>query len=125
PRVLISNSMLVPNWANWDTFRELEAEGLTMYGQMTAGSWIYIGTQGTLQGTYETLAECATQHFSGPPPRRGICAPGGGGPRAAGAPHERRRGPLRRGPPRANRAPRENALPRPRDDRSGGGAPVG
>jgi urocanate hydratase len=65
PRVLISNSMLVPNWANWDTFRELEAEGLTMYGQMTAGSWIYIGTQGILQGTYETLAECATQHFGG------------------------------------------------------------
>ena len=59
PRVLISNSMLVPKWADWDTFRELEAAGLTMYGQMTAGSWIYIGTQGILQGTYETLAECA------------------------------------------------------------------
>ncbi|MBI3648989.1 MAG: urocanate hydratase [Actinobacteria bacterium] len=65
PRVLISNSMLVPKWADWDTFRELERAGLTMYGQMTAGSWIYIGTQGILQGTYETLAECATQHFSG------------------------------------------------------------
>ena len=63
PRVLISNSMLVPKWADWETFRELEAAGLTMYGQMTAGSWIYIGTQGILQGTYETLAECAHQHF--------------------------------------------------------------
>src|SRR6266576_2053152 len=63
PRVLISNSMLVPKWADWDTFRELEHAGLTMYGQMTAGSWIYIGTQGILQGTYETLAECAHQHF--------------------------------------------------------------
>jgi len=63
PRVLISNAMLVPNWANWDTFRELEHAGLTMYGQMTAGSWIYIGTQGILQGTYETLGECATQRF--------------------------------------------------------------
>ncbi len=65
PRVLISNAMLVPRWADWDTFRELEAAGLTMYGQMTAGSWIYIGTQGILQGTYETLAECAHQHFGG------------------------------------------------------------
>ncbi len=65
PRVLISNSMLVPKWADWDTFRELEHQGLTMYGQMTAGSWIYIGTQGILQGTYETLAEAATQRFGG------------------------------------------------------------
>ena len=65
PRVLISNSMLVPKWADWETFRALEAQGLTMYGQMTAGSWIYIGTQGILQETYETLAECAHQHFGG------------------------------------------------------------
>ncbi|HUG87977.1 MAG TPA: urocanate hydratase [Actinomycetota bacterium] len=65
PRVLISNSMLVPKWADWETFRELERQGLTMYGQMTAGSWIYIGTQGILQGTYETLAELASQRFSG------------------------------------------------------------
>jgi urocanate hydratase len=65
PRVLISNAMLVPKWADWDTFRELEQAGLTMYGQMTAGSWIYIGTQGILQGTYETLAEAATQRFGG------------------------------------------------------------
>jgi urocanate hydratase len=63
PRVLIANSHLVPRWASWDEFRRLEALGLTMYGQMTAGSWIYIGTQGILQGTYETFAECAAQHF--------------------------------------------------------------
>jgi urocanate hydratase len=63
PRVVISNAMLVPDWANWDEFRRLEALGLTMFGQMTAGSWIYIGTQGILQGTYETFAECAKQHF--------------------------------------------------------------
>ncbi len=61
PRVLLSNSMLVPAWANWDHFRELDKKGLMMYGQMTAGSWIYIGTQGILQGTYETLAEAARQ----------------------------------------------------------------
>ena len=65
PRVLISNSMLVPNWANWEHFRELDKKGLMMYGQMTAGSWIYIGTQGILQGTYETLAELGRQHFGG------------------------------------------------------------
>ena len=63
PRVLISNSMLVPRWATWDEFRRLEGLGLTMYGQMTAGSWIYIGTQGILQGTYETFAACAARHF--------------------------------------------------------------
>ena len=65
PRVLIANSNLVPNWANWDYFRDLERQGLIMFGQMTAGSWIYIGTQGILQGTYETLAELSRQHFSG------------------------------------------------------------
>src|SRR3954467_11410751 len=65
PRVLIANSLLVPKWATWDEFRRLEALGLTMFGQMTAGSWIYIGTQGILQGTYETFAECARQHFGG------------------------------------------------------------
>jgi urocanate hydratase len=65
PRVLIANANLVPKWADWTTFRELEAQGLTMYGQMTAGSWIYIGTQGIVQGTYETFAELARQHFSG------------------------------------------------------------
>ncbi len=65
PRVLIANANLVPKWADWDVFRELEAQGLTMYGQMTAGSWIYIGTQGIVQGTYETFAELARQHFGG------------------------------------------------------------
>lgn len=65
PRVIISNSMLVPKWATWDEFRKLEALGLIMYGQMTAGSWIYIGTQGILQGTYETFAACADKYFGG------------------------------------------------------------
>src|SRR5438552_4966757 len=65
PRVIISNSQLVPKWATWEYFRELEAKGLTMYGQMTAGSWIYIGSQGIVQGTYETYAEVAQQHFGG------------------------------------------------------------
>jgi urocanate hydratase len=65
PRVLISNAMLVPKWADWAYFRELEERGLTMFGQMTAGSWMYIGTQGILQGTYETLAAVANKHFRG------------------------------------------------------------
>ncbi|MFN6136745.1 MAG: urocanate hydratase [Bacteroidota bacterium] len=65
PRVIIANSNLVPKWATWDEFRRLDAMGLMMYGQMTAGSWIYIGTQGIVQGTYETFAECARQHFGG------------------------------------------------------------
>jgi urocanate hydratase len=65
PRVLLANSNLVPQWATWEHFNELDRKGLMMYGQMTAGSWIYIGTQGILQGTYETLAECARQHFGG------------------------------------------------------------
>lgn len=63
PRVIISNSMIVPKWATWDEFRKLEGLGLTMYGQMTAGSWIYIGSQGILQGTYETFAECGKKYF--------------------------------------------------------------
>ena len=63
PRVLIANSNLVPRWGTWKVFRELEDKGLTMYGQMTAGSWIYIGSQGIVQGTYETFGECARQHF--------------------------------------------------------------
>ena len=65
PRVLIANSNLVPNWANWDHFNELDKKGLMMYGQMTAGSWIYIGTQGIVQGTYETFAEAGRQHYDG------------------------------------------------------------
>src|SRR5205814_1350799 len=64
PRVILSNSMLVPHWATWEKFRELDAKGLMMYGQMTAGSWIYIGTQGILQGTYETFAAAAKIHFN-------------------------------------------------------------
>jgi urocanate hydratase len=66
PRVLIANSLLVPKWATWEEFRRLEAEGLTMFGQMTAGSWIYIGTQGILQGTYQTFMAAAEQHYSAP-----------------------------------------------------------
>ncbi|MFN7904256.1 MAG: urocanate hydratase, partial [Pseudobdellovibrionaceae bacterium] len=65
PRVLIANSNLVPNWANWEHFNELDKKGLMMYGQMTAGSWIYIGTQGIVQGTYETFVEAGRQHFGG------------------------------------------------------------
>jgi urocanate hydratase len=79
PRVLIANSNLVGKWANWDTFRELERAGLTMYGQMTAGSWIYIGTQGILQGTYETFAEMARQHFGGTLRGRVVLTAGLGG----------------------------------------------
>src|SRR5580698_7243840 len=65
PRVLIANSLLVPQWATWEEFRRLESLGLTMFGQMTAGSWIYIGTQGILQGTYETFAAVAAKRFGG------------------------------------------------------------
>jgi urocanate hydratase len=79
PRVLIANSLLVPAWATWDTFRDLEDRGLTMYGQMTAGSWIYIGTQGILQGTYETLAELARRHFGGSLSGRVVVTAGLGG----------------------------------------------
>jgi urocanate hydratase len=79
PRVLISNAMLVPAWANWDEFHRLEAEGLTMYGQMTAGSWIYIGTQGILQGTFETFAEMATRSFGGTLKGRIVLTAGLGG----------------------------------------------
>jgi urocanate hydratase len=79
PRVLLANSLLVPHWANWDEFRRLEAQGLTMYGQMTAGSWIYIGTQGILQGTYETFAELARQHFGGSLRSRWVLTAGLGG----------------------------------------------
>src|SRR3546814_6983580 len=65
PRVLIANSNLVPKWATWEKFHELDRAGLFMYGQMTAGSWIYIGSQGIIQGTYETFAEAARQHYGG------------------------------------------------------------
>src|SRR5712692_6923937 len=79
PRVLIANSLLVPKWATWEEFRRLEEMGLTMYGQMTAGSWIYIGTQGILQGTYETFAACARRHFGGTLAGRLVVSAGLGG----------------------------------------------
>src|SRR6059036_3975664 len=79
PRVLIANSLLVPEWATWEEFRRLESLGLTMYGQMTAGSWIYIGTQGILQGTYETFAAVAKRHFSGSLAGRLVVSAGLGG----------------------------------------------
>jgi urocanate hydratase len=79
PRVLIANSLLVPKWATWEEFRRLEQMGLTMYGQMTAGSWIYIGSQGILQGTYETFAACARRHFGGSLAGRLVVSAGLGG----------------------------------------------
>jgi len=79
PRVVIANALIVPKWATWDEFRRLEAKGLTMYGQMTAGSWIYIGTQGILQGTYETLAAVANKHFGGTLKGRLVLSAGLGG----------------------------------------------
>src|SRR6476469_769063 len=79
PRVILANSNLVPKWATWEHFRDLEAQGLIMYGQMTAGSWIYIGTQGILQGTYETFAEAGRQHFNGDLAGRWVLTAGLGG----------------------------------------------
>ena len=79
PRVLIANAMLVPEWGDWEHFRRYEAMGLTMYGQMTAGSWIYIGTQGILQGTYETFGACAQKHFGGSLAGRLVLSAGLGG----------------------------------------------
>ena len=79
PRVLIANSNLVPHWATWEHFNELDKKGLMMYGQMTAGSWIYIGTQGIVQGTYETFAEAGRQHYNGDLKGRWILTGGLGG----------------------------------------------
>src|SRR5881398_3434713 len=79
PRVLIANALIVPRWATWEEFRRLEDAGLTMYGQMTAGSWIYIGTQGILQGTYETFAAVARTHFDGSLDGRLVVTAGLGG----------------------------------------------
>src|SRR5882757_6053300 len=79
PRVLIANALLVPAWATWENFRELEHRGLTMYGQMTAGSWIYIGSQGIVQGTYETLTAVARRHFGGTLSGRLVVTAGLGG----------------------------------------------
>src|ERR671913_827654 len=91
PRVLIANSNLVGDWATWPEFRRLEHLGLTMYGQMTAGSWIYIGTQGILQGTYETFAAIAAKRFGGTLAGTltvtGGCGGGGGAPPPPGPPH--------------------------------------
>ncbi len=113
PRVLIANSNLVPHWATQEHFDELAAKGLIMYGQMTAGSWIYIGTQGILQGTYETLGSLA-QHARLALPQRQIRAhgrPGRDGRRAApGDHHERRRRPDRRDRPGARQTPAGDRL---------------
>src|SRR3954452_4296169 len=79
PRVLIANSNLVPHWATWDHFHELDRKGLMMYGQMTAGSWIYIGSQGIVQGTYETFAEAGRKHYGGSLAGRWILTAGLGG----------------------------------------------
>ena len=79
PQVLIANSNLVPNWATWGTFNELDRNGLMMYGQMTAGSWIYIGSQGIVQGTYETFVEAGRQHYNGDLKGRWILTAGLGG----------------------------------------------
>ena len=123
PRVLIANSLLVPRWATWSEFRRLEAEGLTMFGQMTAGSWIYIGTQGILQGTYQTFAAAGETHFGSsdlereddphgrarrdgrrPAPRSGYGGCGGS---------------LRRGRPESNRTAAREPVPRRGDVLSG------
>ena len=79
PRVLIANSNLVPHWATWEHFNELDAKGLAMYGQMTAGSWIYIGSQGIVQGTYETFVEAGRQHYQGNLSGRWVLTAGLGG----------------------------------------------
>ena len=115
PRVLIANSNLVPEWATWEEFRRLEALGLTMYGQMTAGSWIYIGTQGILQGTYECFAEIARRRFGGTLRRHDHADRRARrhGRRAAARRHdERRRRAVRRGRRPPHRAPARDPLPR-------------
>ena len=129
PRVLLANSNLVGDWANWEEFRRLEALGLTMYGQMTAGSWIYIGSQGILQGTYETFAAVGAKRFGGiaggddHAHRR---ARRDGRRPAAGGDDGRRRGDLHRGrPARGSRAGSRTATstPRPRPRRGAAAAP--
>ena len=115
PRVLIANSNLVPEWATWRHFRELDAAGLMMYGQMTAGSWIYIGSQGILQGTYETFAAIARKRFGGSLAGRLVVT---AGPRrhgrrpAAGRDAQRRLRAVRGGRPRPHRAAAGHRLPR-------------
>ena len=116
PRVLIANSNLVGHWSNWDEFNRLEKLGLTMYGQMTAGSWIYIGSQGIVQGTYETFAVARPQALRRIARRQagGLRRHGRNGRRAAaGRHHERRALPRHRGGPRAHPAPPRDRLLRP------------
>ena len=114
PRVLIANTNLVPDWATWEKFRELDAAGLIMYGQMTAGSWIYIGSQGILQGTYETFAAAARKRFGGT--LRGRLVVTGGtrrdGRRPAAGDHDvRRHRAVHRGRPAPDRATDPDPLP--------------
>ena len=114
PRVLIANSNLVPAWATWEHFRELDRKGLMMYGQMTAGSWIYIGTQGILQGTYETFAAAARQHFGGTLAGRLVLTAGLGGMGGAQPLAATMNGGVflgRRGRPAPHRAAPRDALP--------------
>ena len=128
PRVLLANSLLVPDWADWATFRELEAAGLTMYGQMTAGSWIYIGTQGIVQGTYETFAAVAEQRFGGSLQGRARADRGlrrHGRRAAARGGDARRRLPDRRRRLRPPAPPLRDALPRRRRARPRLGAARG
>ena len=115
PRVLIANSNLVPEWATWDEFRRLEALGLTMYGQMTAGSWIYIGTQGILQGTYETFAAVAAKRFGGSLTGTLTVTAGAGGMGGAQPLAVTMNGgvvPVRRRRPEPHRTPPAHPLPR-------------
>jgi urocanate hydratase len=128
PRVLIANSNLVGDWATWEKFRELERAGLTMYGQMTAGSWIYIGTQGILQGTYETFGAVARQHFGGSAARQvGADRRHGRHGRRAAARGDDGGGfdPVCRGRRSSHRTPHRDALLRPHDARSRRGARLG
>ena len=115
PRVLIANSNLVGDWATWEEFRRLDDLGLTMYGQMTAGSWIYIGTQGILQGTYETFAAAGQKHYGADLAGRLVLTAGlggMGGRAAARRHHERRRRALHRGRSRAHPAAPRHRLRR-------------
>ena len=128
PRVLIANSNLVGDWANWEEFRRLEDLGLTMYGQMTAGSWIYIGTQGILQGTFETFAAVADKQLRRNPRRHhhgDRRARRHGRRPAAGGDHERRRRDLHRVRPGPDPAPDRPPLPRRRGALARGGGADG
>jgi len=105
PRALLVNSQIVPHWANWENFREYERMGLTMYGQMTAGSWIYIGTQGIVQGTYETFVEMGRQHFDGTLDHK-LLVTGGCGGRRGTSTRSRRRSTRRSNAQRSGRTSR-------------------